>query len=95
MSAPPYVVACVFCIAGGYAADRLQTRGIFMIGYLSLALVGMIMLLASQNSNIKYAGCVLATTGIYANVPQGVAWNSNNIGGSLKRSIGIAMHVGL
>jgi hypothetical protein len=27
-------------------------------------------------------------------VPQGVAWNSNNIGGGLKRGVGIAMHVG-
>lgn len=31
---------------------------------------------------------------IYPNVPQGVAWNGNNIGGSTKRGVGIAMHVG-
>ncbi len=34
------------------------------------------------------------TVGVYPNVPQGVAWNGNNIGGSLKRAVGIAMHVG-
>ena len=32
--------------------------------------------------------------GIYPLVPLGVAWNGNNIGGSLKRGVGIAMHVG-
>lgn len=36
----------------------------------------------------------MITCGIYPNVPQGVAWNGNNIGGSLKRGVGIAMHVG-
>jgi len=31
---------------------------------------------------------------IYPNVPMGVAWNGNNIGGATKRAVGIAMHVG-
>jgi len=31
---------------------------------------------------------------IYPNVPIGVAWNGNNIGGATKRAVGIAMHVG-
>jgi membrane associated rhomboid family serine protease len=35
-----------------------------------------------------------APIGIYPLVPLGVAWNGNNIGGSLKRGVGIAMHVG-
>ena len=44
--------------------------------------------------NIKYLGTFLAASGIYANVPQILAWNGNNIGGSTKRSVGIAMQVG-
>lgn len=52
------------------------------------------MQLASKNNHIKYAGTFLCVSGIYPNVPQGVAWNGNNIGGSLKRGVGIAMHVG-
>jgi hypothetical protein len=48
----------------------------------------------THNDRAKYFGCFLITTGIYPNVPQGVAWNGNNIGGSLKRAVGIAMHVG-
>ena len=52
------------------------------------------MLMATQNPGVKYAGCFLLASGIYPNVPQGVAWNGNNIGGSLKRGVGIAMHVG-
>lgn len=52
------------------------------------------MLISSHNSGVKYAGTFFAAAGIYPNVPQGVAWNGNNIGGSLKRGVGIAMHVG-
>jgi hypothetical protein len=52
------------------------------------------MLLSSNNNGVKYAGTFFAASGIYPNVPQGVAWNGNNIGGSLKRGVGIAMHVG-
>jgi hypothetical protein len=52
------------------------------------------MLLAAQSNVVKYIGCFFLASGIYPNVPQGVAWNGNNIGGSLKRGVGIAMHVG-
>jgi hypothetical protein len=37
----------------------------------------------------------LITSGIYPTVPLIGVWNSNNIGGSLKRSVGIAMQVGI
>lgn len=51
------------------------------------------MLIATETNSVKYAGCFFLATGVYPNVPQGVAWNGNNIGGSLKRGVGIAMHV--
>ncbi|KIW27007.1 uncharacterized protein PV07_06789 [Cladophialophora immunda] len=94
MTVPPYIVACFCCITGGYAADKLKTRGLFMIGFNCAALLGLILLISSQNPHVKYTGCFFFVAGIYPNVPQGVAWNGNNIGGSLKRAVGIAMHVG-
>lgn len=94
MTVPPYVVACVFCIGGGFLADRMKQRGVFMIGFCIVAIIGFIMLISSESNAVKYAGVFFAASGIYPNVPQGVAWNGNNIGGSTKRGIGIAMHVG-
>ncbi|KAL4973567.1 major facilitator superfamily domain-containing protein [Aspergillus desertorum] len=94
MTVPPYVVACVFCITGGFLADRQGQRGIYMIFFNVVAIIGFIMLISSDNNGVKYAGTFFAASGIYPNVPQGVAWNGNNIGGSFKRSVGIAMHVG-
>jgi sugar phosphate permease len=94
MTVPPYVVACVFCIGGGYVADRFGTRGIFMIFFNIVAIIGFAMLFSSHDNTVKYIGTFFAAVGIYPNVPQGVAWNGNNIGGSTKRGVGIAMHVG-
>ncbi|KAF4462502.1 hypothetical protein FALBO_10682 [Fusarium albosuccineum] len=94
MTVPPYVVACLFTIAGGFAADKHGQRGIYMIFFCVVAMIGFIILAAVESNGAKYFAAFLITCGIYPNVPQGVAWNGNNIGGSLKRGVGIAMHVG-
>lgn len=94
MTVPPYVVACVFTIGAGYLADKMKQRGIFMAIFECSAIIGFAMLAASHNTKVQYVGTFFAASGIYPLVPMGVAWNGNNIGGSLKRGVGIAMHVG-
>lgn len=37
MTVPPYAVACVFCITGGFLADRQGQRGLYMIFFNILA----------------------------------------------------------
>lgn len=59
-----------------------------------IRILGFALLAGVQSNGVKYFACFLVTVGVYPNVPQGVAWNGNNIGGSLKRAVGIAMHVG-
>ncbi|EKD13341.1 uncharacterized protein L3040_002798 [Drepanopeziza brunnea f. sp. 'multigermtubi'] len=94
MTVPPYAVACVFTIGTGYLADRLKQRGIFMLIHEFAAIIGFVMLASSQKPGVQYTGTFFAASGIYPLIPMGVAWNGNNIGGSLKRGVGIAMHVG-
>ncbi|KAH6664264.1 high-affinity nicotinic acid transporter [Halenospora varia] len=94
MTVPPYVSACIVTICVGYFADKMKTRGIFMLGFSSLAMLGWVMLVSSGRSAVQYIGVFFATAGIFSCVPIGLAWNGNNIGGTLKRGVGIAMHVG-
>jgi hypothetical protein len=94
MSVPPYVSGCIITIMSGYYADKLRMRGNFMMGFCGLAIVGWAMLISSGRPAIQYTGTFFACAGIFPLVPMGVAWNGNNIGGSLKRGVGIAMHVG-
>lgn len=89
MTVPPYVAACICCIAAGWLADKHGQRGIYMIFFNCVAIFGFVLLICSSNNHLKYAGTFFAAMGIYPNVPQGVAWNGNNIGGSTKRGVGI------
>ena len=91
MTVPPYVVSCFFCLAGGYLSDKVQSRGIQMICFNLVGIVGLIMLVVSHSIPVKYAGTFLFACGVYPNVPQCMAWNGNNTGGSTKRSIALAM----
>lgn len=81
-------------VTGGYFADKTKQRGIFQSVFTAVALIGWIMLISSPKAAVQYVGTFFACSGIFASVPLGIAWNSNNIGGSLKRGVGIAMHVG-
>ncbi|KAH9478028.1 putative transporter [Psilocybe cubensis] len=94
MSVPPYVVGCVATISAGYFADKSKERGRYMMACCLVAIFGFVLLISTSNSHVQYAGTFFAVSGIYPNVPMGVAWNGNNIGGSTKRAVGIAMHVG-
>ncbi|KAL8365417.1 hypothetical protein RB595_004292 [Gaeumannomyces hyphopodioides] len=93
MSVPPYVFACFFTIAASYYADKLQRRGVFLMGFQLVGILGFAMLCGSGDASVQYAGTVFAAIGIYPQIPLGLAWNSGNIGGSLKRGTGIAMQV--
>ena len=93
MSVPPYVFACIFTIAASWFADRAQQRGVFLMGFQLVGILGFALLAGSSNASVQYAGTVFAAIGIYPQVPLGMAWNGANIGGSLKRGTGIAMQV--
>ena len=76
-----------------FFADRAGKRGIFLLGFQLVALLGFGLLCGSGKASVQYTGTVFAAIGIYPQIPLGMAWNSGNIGGSLKRGTGIAMQV--
>jgi nitrate/nitrite transporter NarK len=63
MTVPVYVLACVCTISGSYAADKAGRRGVFLIGFELLAIIGFLMLLGSDKPHIQYAGTFLAAAG--------------------------------
>lgn len=110
MTVPPYVVACLCTLAGSYFSDKMGQRGLFMIGFELTAIAGFLLLITNGIPHVQYAGTFLAAAGkysyytrepkltfkgIFTLVPMIGAWNCNNIGGSLKRGVGIAMQVGV
>lgn len=49
------------------------------------------MLIATDNTQVQYAGVFIAAMGVYPLIPLIVSWSANNIGGSLKKGVGMAM----
>ena len=54
-------------------------------------LAGYVILIASRNATLSYIGVYLAACGIYPTIPNIIAWVSNNVEGSYKRSVTLAM----
>ncbi|KAH7349083.1 major facilitator superfamily domain-containing protein [Pyrenochaeta sp. MPI-SDFR-AT-0127] len=80
MTVPPYVVACAATVGAGFVTDKRQTRGVYVF-----LVIGFIILISVEVNGVKYFACFLVVLGIFPNVPQITSWNSNNIGGSVKR----------
>ncbi|KAG5916916.1 hypothetical protein E4U42_007454 [Claviceps africana] len=94
MGIPPHVVAACFVLAGGFAADRHEQRGIYIILFCLVGILGFLILGISGSFVLEYLATFLIAIGTFSIVPQDLAWNANNIGGSTKRAVGIAMHIG-
>ncbi|KDQ26569.1 hypothetical protein PLEOSDRAFT_1042794 [Pleurotus ostreatus PC15] len=84
LTVPVYVFACIVTCCVGFAADRWGHRG----G------AGYIILIASQNAALSYFAVYLATCQYYKHVLiLCSAWVSNNVEGSYKRSVSLAMTI--
>ncbi|ESZ90904.1 hypothetical protein SBOR_8711 [Sclerotinia borealis F-4128] len=93
MTVPPYVVACFFTISASFIADKARQRGIFVLGFQAVAIIGFALLISSDKTPIQYTGAFLAAVGVFPTTPLLSAWVGNNLSGSLKRGVGFGMVV--
>ncbi|KAL1941223.1 hypothetical protein VTO73DRAFT_7435 [Trametes versicolor] len=91
LTVPVYALACVVTCIVGFVADRHGCRGYLAMGCLTVGMIGYIILIVSRNATLSYIAVYLAACGIYPTIPNLVAWVSNNVEGSYKRSVSIAM----
>ncbi|QPG94692.1 hypothetical protein C2857_006737 [Epichloe festucae Fl1] len=94
LSVPPYAVAAVLTVAVGFWSDRSQKRGVFIMGSAAVATVGFVMLIASTNPAVQYAGTFLGAMGIYPPISLTIAWVANNVEGVYKRGIVLGFVIG-
>ncbi|OAX39610.1 MFS general substrate transporter [Rhizopogon vinicolor AM-OR11-026] len=94
LTVPVYALACVSTCLVGFLADKYGNRGMLNFCLLSVAAVGYIILITSRNAKLSYFAVFLAACGIYPCIPNTVAWMSNNVEGSYKRSVSLAMVIG-
>ncbi|CAK5283159.1 unnamed protein product [Mycena citricolor] len=94
LTVPVYFFACCITCVVGFLADRYGRRGYFNIGFLCLGAVGYIILITSRTPALSYFAVYMATCGIYPVIPNSIAWVSNNVEGSYKRSVSLGMVIG-
>lgn len=94
LTVPPYACAAVCTVAVGFLADRTRWRGYCNIATVSIGAIGFILLIASPQPDIQYAGTFLGAIGIYPTISNTISWVANNVEGSLKRAVVMGMVVG-
>ncbi|GJJ11319.1 hypothetical protein Clacol_005551 [Clathrus columnatus] len=95
LSVPIYVWAGTLTCVVGYAADRVGNRGCFNLFLLVIGMIGYIILITSRNAALSYFAIYLAASGIYPVVANSATWFGNNVEGSYKRGVTLAMAIGL
>ncbi|KAF2800959.1 MFS general substrate transporter [Melanomma pulvis-pyrius CBS 109.77] len=94
MSVPPYAVAAAMTVFIGWFADRTRWRGYCNMAVSFMGCIGFVMLLASSNVHVQYAGTFLGAAGIYPTVSNTLTWASNNVEGVYKRGVMVGIVVG-
>ncbi|KAI1101472.1 MFS general substrate transporter [Jackrogersella minutella] len=94
LSVPPYAAAAVLTVIVGFVADRTRQRGLcnIIVGFIGVA--GFLMLLASTDPRVKYAGTFLGALGIYPCISNTISWMANNIEGVYKRGVVLGFVIG-
>ncbi|KAF1948631.1 phthalate transporter-like protein [Byssothecium circinans] len=94
LSAPPAILAMFTALAFAWAGDKYRTRSPVIAAQCVLAIIGLMIVAYSKNNGARYFGCFLGVCGCQGNVPAILAYQSNNIVGQSKRSVGSALQIG-
>ncbi|ORY62624.1 major facilitator superfamily domain-containing protein [Pseudomassariella vexata] len=91
LSAPPYFLSFLICIATTWIADRTRQRGLMIAGLSLVGGVGYILLATVKSVAVRYLGAFLAAAGVFPAIANILPWTINNQGNDSKRGAGIAL----
>ncbi|KAI1435368.1 major facilitator superfamily domain-containing protein [Xylaria sp. CBS 124048] len=94
LSVPPYAAAALLTVIIGFVADRTRQRGLCNIVVSVIGIVGFILLIASNDPAVKYAGTFLGALGIYPSIANTITWMANNTEGVYKRGVVLGFVIG-
>lgn len=55
-------------------SDRYQKRGVFLIGAMSVCIIGYIILMAQHTAGVSYFACFLAVGGVSPSIALAITW---------------------
>jgi cyanate permease len=93
LSIPPYVGAFTLTMTFVLFAERTKLRAPFIISSSSVAIVGYIILIASNRPTVSYGGALMGLSGAFSAAAITVSWPANNVSGQTKRATASAMQL--
>jgi MFS family permease len=94
LTAPPYFLAFLCCVAAAFISDRYGKRGFIVTGSSLVGFAGYLILVLVQDESKKaarYAGVFLASCGVFPALCINITWLLNNQGGDSKKGAGLAI----
>ncbi|KAF9916486.1 hypothetical protein BX616_003627 [Lobosporangium transversale] len=92
MTAPAYIIACLFTIICAFSSDRFRERGLHYSLPTFLGCLGYILLIITKDSStiVRYVSLTITAIGVFSSVPPMLSWFTTNIGGHTKRGVATA-----
>jgi sugar phosphate permease len=94
LSAPPSLAAMITAFGFAWLGDKYRVRAPVIAAQSTLAIIGLMIVAYAQNDGARYFGTFLGVCGCQGNIPAILAYQSNNIRGQSKRSVGSALQIG-
>ncbi|KAJ3521096.1 hypothetical protein NM208_g13450 [Fusarium decemcellulare] len=95
MTVPIYITAAIIAVIVAWTSDRVGKRSPFIVVFLCIMIVGFSMCISTSNPKVVYGGVFIAACAIYPAFPGVISWLANNLAGSYKRSVGMAIQIGV
>jgi len=95
MTVPIYITAAILAVVVAWTSDRVGKRSPFIVTFLCIMIVGFSMCISTNNPKVVYGGVFIAACAIYPAFPGVITWLANNLSGSYKRSVGMAIQIGI
>ncbi|KAJ7130792.1 MFS general substrate transporter [Mycena crocata] len=95
MSTPPYIFASLVIIFITRLSDKTKMRGPYILGIALVGIIGYAIWYATASATAGYIAAFLACAGTFGNIALVLSWAGSNTGGDLKRSVVLAVVIGL
>lgn len=93
LSCPPAFAALASALAFAWVGDKYHLRAPIIAAQCVLTIIGLMVTAYSSNNGVRYFGLFLGICGSQGNIPSVLAYQSNNIVGQSKRSVGSALQI--
>ncbi|KIY00155.1 uncharacterized protein Z520_03840 [Fonsecaea multimorphosa CBS 102226] len=86
MTVPVYFWGMFWCLFIAWASDRSGLRGPFIAAHLLVLIIGYSILVSVDSLGVRYFGCFVVATAIYANTGTSLMWLNDNVSRHFKRA---------